>query len=161
MVLPDERAYATLGRQLSELSNQSDTYSADDSLPESGHHRPYLRWACARSGPLDQFLVDWFVKKWRFSMDTFVSMVDTIAHCTETEKVSGWQPWYFLETLKASFNVSSEYQGCRPEDLSVSVRFLEQRAACDMVTLFVWRYLYFVEEFNNPSGAEARIFHEN
>ena len=41
--------------------------------------------------------------------------------CTETERSSGWQPWYSLETLKASFNVSSEYQGCHPEDISVCV----------------------------------------
>ena len=40
---------------------------------------------------------------------------------TETEKWSGWQPWYSLETLKLVFNVSSEYQGCHPDDLSVSV----------------------------------------
>ena len=31
--------------------------------------------------------------------------------------MSGWQPWYSLEMLKASFNVvSSEYQGCHPDD---------------------------------------------
>ena len=40
---------------------------------------------------------------------------------TETESSSGWQLWYSLETLKASFNVSSEYQSCQPDDLSVSV----------------------------------------
>ena len=34
---------------------------------------------------------------------------------------SGWQPWYWLETLKLVFNVSSGYQGCHPDDLSVSV----------------------------------------
>ena len=40
---------------------------------------------------------------------------------TETERSSGWQPWYSLETLKTSFNVSSEYQGCQPDHFSVSV----------------------------------------
>ena len=40
---------------------------------------------------------------------------------TETERSSGWQPWYSLETLKLVFNVSSEYQGCHPDDLFVSV----------------------------------------
>ena len=37
---------------------------------------------------------------------------------------SGWQPWYSLETLKTSFNISSEYQGCQPDDLSVSVHHM-------------------------------------
>ena len=45
---------------------------------------------------------------------------------TETERSSGWQPWYSLETLKTSFNVSSEYQDCHPDDLSVSVTVLHQ-----------------------------------
>ena len=44
--------------------------------------------------------------------------------CTEMERLLGWQPWYSLETLKTSFNVSSEYQGCRSDDLSVSVWYL-------------------------------------
>ena len=35
---------------------------------------------------------------------------------TETDRSSGWQPWYSLETLKTSFNVSSEYQSCQPDD---------------------------------------------
>ena len=40
---------------------------------------------------------------------------------------AGWQPWYSLETLKTSFNVSSEYQCCHPDDISVSVhRYLSQ-----------------------------------
>ena len=29
--------------------------------------------------------------------------------CTEPETLTGWQPWYSLETLKLAFNVSSEY----------------------------------------------------
>ena len=37
------------------------------------------------------------------------------------EKSSVWQPWYSLETLKLAFNVSSKFQGCHPDDLSVSV----------------------------------------
>ena len=41
---------------------------------------------------------------------------------TEMERSSGWQPWYSLQMLKTSFNISSEYQGCHPEDLSISVR---------------------------------------
>ena len=40
---------------------------------------------------------------------------------TETEMSSAWQPWYSLETLELVFNVSREYQGCHPDDLSVSV----------------------------------------
>ena len=39
----------------------------------------------------------------------------------EMEKSSRLQPWYSLETLKTSFNVSSEYQGCDADDISVSV----------------------------------------
>ena len=38
---------------------------------------------------------------------------------TQTEMSSGWQPWYSLETLKTSFSVCSECQGCHPDDLSV------------------------------------------
>ena len=41
---------------------------------------------------------------------------------TETERPSGRQPWYSLETLKTSFSVSSEYQGCYIDELSVSVK---------------------------------------
>ena len=40
---------------------------------------------------------------------------------SETERSSGWQLWYSLETLKLVFNVSSEYPGFHPDDLSVSV----------------------------------------
>ena len=32
-----------------------------------------------------------------------------------------WQPWYSLETLKFVFSIFSEYQGCHPDGLSVSV----------------------------------------
>ena len=46
---------------------------------------------------------------------------------TETERSSGWQLWYSLETLKTCFHVSSEYQGCHPDDLSVSVLMLVHR----------------------------------
>ena len=41
--------------------------------------------------------------------------------CTETERSSDWQLWCSLETLKLVFNVSSEYQGCQPDDIFVSV----------------------------------------
>ena len=37
----------------------------------------------------------------------------------ETERSSGCQLWYSLETLKTSFKASTEYQGCHPDDLSV------------------------------------------
>ena len=37
------------------------------------------------------------------------------------ERLSVWRPWYSLEMLKASFIVPSEYQGCHPDNLSVSV----------------------------------------
>ena len=37
------------------------------------------------------------------------------------ERSSVWQPWYSLETLKFLFSVFSEYQGCHPDGLSVSV----------------------------------------
>ena len=40
---------------------------------------------------------------------------------TETERSSDWQLWCSLETLKLVFNVSSEYQGCQPDDIFVSV----------------------------------------
>ena len=40
---------------------------------------------------------------------------------TETKMSSGWQPWYSLEMLKTSFNISSEYQGSQTDDLSISV----------------------------------------
>ena len=59
-----------------------------------------------------------------------VTSLDGLATCTgrpltnvvtETERSSGWQPWYSLETLKLVFNVSSEYQGCHPDYLFVSV----------------------------------------
>ena len=43
------------------------------------------------------------------------------SHITETERPLGWQPCYSLETLKLVDNVSIEYQGCHPDDLSVSV----------------------------------------
>ena len=33
----------------------------------------------------------------------------SVSTYTETERSSGWQPQYSLETLKTSFNVSSEY----------------------------------------------------
>ena len=46
---------------------------------------------------------------------------------TETERSSGWQPWYSLETLKTSFNVSSEYQGRQADELSVSVMSIASR----------------------------------
>ena len=45
-----------------------------------------------------------------------------ILKSTETERSSGWQPWYTLETLKHVFNVSSEYQGCFLDDFSVWVK---------------------------------------
>ena len=44
-----------------------------------------------------------------------------IRYFTEAERSSRWQPWYSLETLKTSFNVSSEYQDCHPDDLCISV----------------------------------------
>ena len=50
---------------------------------------------------------------------------------TETERSSGWQPWYSLETLKTRFNVSSEYQSCHTGDLSVSV--IDNKPAFDQV----------------------------
>ena len=37
---------------------------------------------------------------------------------------SGWQLLYSLGTLKLVFNVSSEYQGCHPDDLFVSVHMM-------------------------------------
>ena len=37
------------------------------------------------------------------------------------KRSSGWQRCYSLETLKLVFNVSSEYQGCHPDDISASV----------------------------------------
>ena len=40
---------------------------------------------------------------------------------TETERSSGWQPWYSLQTLKASFKVSNAYQDSHPDDLPVSM----------------------------------------
>ena len=40
---------------------------------------------------------------------------------TKTERLSVWLPWSSHETLKASFNVSSEYQDCHTDDLSVAV----------------------------------------
>ena len=46
---------------------------------------------------------------------------------TGTERSSGWQPWYSLETLKLVFNVSSEYQGCHADYLSVSELFQSHR----------------------------------
>ena len=35
--------------------------------------------------------------------------------------LTGWHPLYSLETLKTRFNVSSEYQGCHPDDLFISM----------------------------------------
>ena len=40
---------------------------------------------------------------------------------SETERSSGWHTWYSLEMWNLVFNVSSEYQGSHPEDLSASV----------------------------------------
>ena len=37
------------------------------------------------------------------------------------ERSWGWQLWYSLETLKLVFNVSGEYHGCHPDNLSISV----------------------------------------
>ena len=48
---------------------------------------------------------------------------------TEMERSSWWQPWYSLETLKTSFNVSSEYQSYQPDDVSVSVHGLQDSFA--------------------------------
>ena len=51
------------------------------------------------------------------------SLEDRVSDCLyrETGRSSGWQPWHSLETLKHVFNISSEYQDCHPDDLSVSV----------------------------------------
>ena len=71
--------------------------------------------------------IEWFVsisllrqgEKWAILIPAFfLKIMDSY---TETERSSGWQPWYSLETLKTSFNVSSEYQGCQPDHFSVSV----------------------------------------
>ena len=40
---------------------------------------------------------------------------------TETERSSGWQPLYSLDTLKLGFSICSECQGCQPDDLCVSM----------------------------------------
>ena len=42
---------------------------------------------------------------------------------TEMVRSTGWKPLYSLET-KTSFNVSSEYQGCQPDDFSVSMKWI-------------------------------------
>ena len=39
----------------------------------------------------------------------------------QKERPPGWPPWPTHETLKVSFNFSSEFQGCHPDDLSVSL----------------------------------------
>ena len=64
-------------------------------------------------------------------------MRNGIYKSTETERSSGWQLWYSLETLKTSFNVSSEYQGCHPDDLSVFVYvYQSHRQWFDMILIF-------------------------
>ena len=42
----------------------------------------------------------------------------------EMQRSSGWQPWYSLTMLKLVFNVSSEYLGCHPDDLSISLYYI-------------------------------------
>ena len=39
----------------------------------------------------------------------------------EMERLSGWPPWYSVEILQTSFNIPSEYKGCRPDNLSISL----------------------------------------
>ena len=46
---------------------------------------------------------------------------ERVSRFTETKSSPGGQSWYSLGTLKPSFNVSSEYQGCQHDELSVSV----------------------------------------
>ena len=43
------------------------------------------------------------------------------ANIIKTKRSSGWLSWSSQETLKVSLNVSDGYQGCHPDDLSVSV----------------------------------------
>ena len=69
---------------------------------------------------MDTWSALWVLLAWCFS--TRASWIDAVLSTyTETERSSEWQPWYSLETLKLVFNVSSEYQSCHPDDLSVSV----------------------------------------
>ena len=42
--------------------------------------------------------------------------------CTGMEMSSVWHLWHSLETLKTSFNVSSEYQGCHSPFLCISMK---------------------------------------
>ena len=48
-------------------------------------------------------------------------IISSCEFTAETDRSSGWQPWYSLEMLKLVFNVPSEYQGCHPDDPLVSV----------------------------------------
>ena len=70
---------------------------------------------------------------------------------TETERSSEWQSRYSPETLKTSFNVSSEYQGCHPDELSVCVATLNpsrRQAVHYSATWAPWR----------PELPTARLF---
>ena len=64
---------------------------------------------------------------------------DVLQLYTETERSSGWQPWYPLETLKTSFKVSSQYQGCQPDDIPVSVYAL-------FIFHSSWLFLFYLED---------------
>ena len=46
---------------------------------------------------------------------------------TETQRLSGRLSWSSLETLKASFSVSNGDQGSHPDDISVSVRNINDK----------------------------------
>ena len=58
-----------------------------------------------------------------FCRDTHISHCCKNIHASDTvtEISTGRLPWSSLKTWKTSFKVSSEYQGCHPDDLFVSV----------------------------------------
>ena len=68
---------------------------------------------------------------WRIHLCQSDWLCTESAASTETERSSGWMPYSSLETLKTSFNVSSDDQGSHSDDLSVAVSIM-RHVACLM-----------------------------
>ena len=64
---------------------------------------------------------------------------------TEMERLSGWLLWFFLETLKASFNVPSDDQDSHSCDLSVSTITVSMHRSGKVVRVTALMVTWYVE----------------
>ena len=77
---------------------------------------------------------------------------------TETERSPGWRPWSSLEKLKTSYNVPSDGQGSRSDNLSVFVDVF----CCGRFLPIYFSQIYLtaiesISSYGNPSVEEATL----